>query len=195
MSAKSSNEQEIRLQYKIILLGDGGVGKTALVRRYCFNEFYETAQTIGLNFHSVALPAHQNGDKFQIGLSIWDFGGQERFRSLLPQFIAGANAAFLVFDITNKSSLDHLEEWRKLIIDNAGAIPIHLVSTKKDLVDMNPAIAISKSLISKYQRDQNLSVYTETSAKNSYQTTTIFHKIVEDILEKQTDITPKVKLI
>ncbi len=77
---ESKDSDQIRLQYKIVLLGDGGVGKTALIRRYCFNDFsVDTQMTIGLSFHSITLQAKQNDELFRIGLSIWDFGGQEQF--------------------------------------------------------------------------------------------------------------------
>ena len=66
---KSKDSDQIRLQYKIVLLGDGGVGKTALIRRYCFNDFsVDTQMTIGLSFHSITLQAKQNDELFRIGL-------------------------------------------------------------------------------------------------------------------------------
>ena len=125
---QSADPDQMRLQYKIILMGDGGVGKTALVRRSCFDDFSINSQpTIGLSFNSYTLQAKQNELKFQIGLSIWDFGGQERFRPLLPQFISGADAALLVFDLSNPLTLEHLSEWYTLLLANTENVAIELV--------------------------------------------------------------------
>jgi len=65
------SEEDIRYQFKIVLLGDGGCGKTALTNRFCFNEFdSDTKLTIGLSFNSFSIPAIEDGTKIRIGLSI-----------------------------------------------------------------------------------------------------------------------------
>ena len=130
---ESNVNKQTHLQFKVVLLGDSGVGKTALIRRYCFNEFaIDTQSTIGLQFHSITLRAEHKGVQFEIGLSIWDFGGQERFRSLLPQFILGANASLLVFDLMNGQALKNLKEWYQLLKINAGNVPFDLIGTKAE---------------------------------------------------------------
>ena len=163
---ESKDSDQIRLQYKIVLLGDGGVGKTALIRRYCFNDFsVDTQMTIGLSFHSITLQAKQNDELFRIGLSIWDFGGQEQFRPLLPQFINGANAALLVFDLSSYHTLENLTEWYKLLLANAGKIAIDLVGTKSDLTEENPDIGVDSETIDQYVKKFEALHYLETSAK------------------------------
>ena len=94
----------------------------------------DTQETIGLRFHSMTIPAIQNGNTFVIGLSVWDFGGQEQFRSILPQFITGANAALLAFDLTRLQSLENLNAWDQLLQENAGDVPRDLIGTKSDLI-------------------------------------------------------------
>ena len=98
---KTTNANSTRFQYKVALLGDVGVGKTSLIDRFCFNDFImDTQETIGSRFYSMTILAIQDGNTFVIGLSVWDFAGQERFLFILPQFITGANAALLAFDLT-----------------------------------------------------------------------------------------------
>jgi len=115
------SEENIKYQFKIVLLGDGGTGKTALTNRFCFNEFdLDTKLTIGLSFNSFSIPAKEEGLNIRIGLSIWDFGGQERFLPLLPQFITGANGALIVHDLTRFVTLQNLKrDWNPLLVSNA----------------------------------------------------------------------------
>ncbi|MCK5342737.1 MAG: GTP-binding protein [Candidatus Heimdallarchaeota archaeon] len=135
VNGNSLTQDPIRYQFKIILLGDGGSGKTCLVNQFCYNLFKDTEITIGLTFNSYSIPARESGRKFRIGLSIWDFGGQQRFKPLLPQFITGANGALLVHDLTSYRTLVNLEnEWFPLLRENVGQIPIVLVGTKSDLI-------------------------------------------------------------
>jgi len=185
------NSEPMRFQYKVVLLGEGGVGKTALVRRYCFNEFStDTQLTIGLSFHSVTLQAKQGSSKFRIGLSIWDFGGQQRFRPLLPQFIYGANAALLVFDLGGVHTLENLRGWKKMLIENiTEKIPIHLVGTKLDLIQETPSLRLDPNVIKQYVEELGATKYTETSAKEKINTDTIFKELVR-ILVNQKNSTP-----
>lgn len=181
-----AESEPMRFQYKVVLLGEGGVGKTALVRRYCFNEFStDTQLTIGLSFHSVTLQAKQGSGKFRIGLSIWDFGGQQRFRPLLPQFIFGANAALLVFDLGGIHTLENLHTWKKMLSENiTGKIPIHLVGTKLDLIKETPALKLDTNVINQYVQDLGATKYTETSAKDKINTDEIFKELVRILVNQ-----------
>ena len=69
----------------------------------------------------------------KIKLQIWDVGGEERFRFLLPTYCLGANAAFLLYDITRPQTLDNISDWTNIVRQKAGAIPIMLVGSKLDL--------------------------------------------------------------
>ncbi|GAJ16015.1 unnamed protein product, partial [marine sediment metagenome] len=97
---------------KIMLLGDKSVEKTSLTIR-CISGFFleDLKLTIGVDFYSKII----NIDNKKIKLQIWDFGGEERFRFLLHQYCKGANAAFFLYDITNRLSLDHLPDWTQII--------------------------------------------------------------------------------
>ena len=177
------SEEDIRYQFKIVLLGDGGSGKTALTNRFCFNEFdSDTKLTIGLSFNSFSIPAIENGTKIRIGLSIWDFGGQERFTPLLPQFITGANAALIVHDLTRFVTLENLKRhWNSLLVSNAGDVPKIMVGTKSDLVD--PEYSLDPKVREEYRINLGVKTYYNTSSKTGLNVDLIFKELVKQILE------------
>ncbi|MFW9952219.1 MAG: Rab family GTPase, partial [Candidatus Thorarchaeota archaeon] len=114
----------------MLLLGDASVGKTSFTKRYCYNIFNPSERlTIGVDFHVKTIDL--NGKK--IKLQIWDVGGEERFRFLLPTYCLGANAAFLLYDITRPQTLDNIAEWTNIVRQKGGPIPIMLVGSKLDL--------------------------------------------------------------
>ena len=94
--------------YKIVLLGDSSVNKTQLSQRFLTNLFKsDTRMTIGVDFEVKSLEV----DDHWIKLQVWDFGGEERFRFLLPTYVRGANGALFLYDITNYSTLAHIDDW------------------------------------------------------------------------------------
>ena len=102
--------------YKIVIVGAGGVGKTCLFNRVCFNSFnLNTIMTIGINFHSTHLKLkfedqeEDEEEDYYVVDSIFDFGGQERFKAMIPQFLEGASGALLVFDSLSYPSFEQLE--------------------------------------------------------------------------------------
>ena len=96
---------------KLVMLGDQGSGKTSLVYRYAYDQFYNDYQgTIGIDFLSVNHTAEGRTHKVQI----WDTAGQESFRSITRNFYRGSNGVFLVFDITNAVTFQGIREvWLK----------------------------------------------------------------------------------
>jgi small GTP-binding protein len=116
---------------KVVVAGDGAVGKTSLVRRYCEGKF-ETSRvmTIGVDFQTklVHLPAGL------VKLSIWDMAGQDRFAVMRAGFYRGSRAAALVFDLTTGESLSHLETWREEILKAVPNQKFVLVGNKVDLL-------------------------------------------------------------
>ena len=126
--------------FKVIIAGDGGVGKTSLVRQYCEGKF-ETSRvmTIGVDFqtHVVDLP------EGKVKLSIWDMAGQERFAVVRTSFYRGAKACALVYDLTIKDSLEHVSVWYKEIHNELPDVPFILVGNKLDLAG-DPDTTIAK---------------------------------------------------
>ena len=106
---------------KIMMLGDADTPKTSLTIRYISGFYLEDIKlTIGVDFYSKT--TLYKGKK--VKLQVWDFGGEERFRFLLHQYIKGANAALFLYNITNPSTLEHLPDWIRIVRKHAGDIPI-----------------------------------------------------------------------
>ena len=97
------------LVYKIVLVGDTGVGKTNLLTRFSKNEFnLESRATIGVEFATRTITT-ETGDV--IKAQIWDTAGQERYRAIASSYYRGAAGALLVYDITKKSSFESIDRW------------------------------------------------------------------------------------
>lgn len=115
---------------KIVVLGEGGVGKTTLAKTYTDNSFFTRAkQTIAVEFHSkVLLDYSSTKNKLQI----WDLGGQEQFKNMgvFKEFCRGADAALLCFDLTDLSTLFSIPEWLDFIESD---VPKFLIGTKSDI--------------------------------------------------------------
>ncbi len=129
-----------RYAFKVVLIGDGAVGKTSLVRRFVdqkFDDDYIT--TIGVNVKKKVIP------EFRTILSIWDIFGQ---KSLAPQlhskYYQGAKGALIVFDITRKNTLDNLDDWINDLYKVTGPIPVYILANKVDLItDFQKEMGIS----------------------------------------------------
>jgi len=180
-----TKEEEYQYIFKVCLIGAGGVGKTCMVRRLCFDTFsLNTQLTVGIDFYIYDLPFIINGKDTNIRLSIWDFGGQERFQSLFRYYINGANGIFLVFDLTQIESLVNLDFWYdKLVELNLIDRPILLVGSKFDLIEQedNPFI-LDESLISNLIDRYAVKSYTRTSSKDNINIQNIFKEMVKEIL-------------
>jgi Ras-related protein Rab-7A len=100
---------------KVLVLGDRGVGKTAIVHRFTSSEFREDCKaTIGVDFCRERIEV----DKDAIELQIWDTAGEERHDSLAPVLFRGVDACILVFDVSDVNSFEHIERWRRRVIDH-----------------------------------------------------------------------------
>ncbi|MHA1932763.1 MAG: Rab family GTPase [Promethearchaeota archaeon] len=118
---------------KIITGGDGGVGKTTLLYRYVEGKFLlKTKATLGVEFFWKVF----NIEGKKLDLQLWDFGGQEVFRHILKNYATGANGALLLFDLTNKSSLEQIDEWVDIFREKEPNLPIIFLGTKLDLTDL-----------------------------------------------------------
>jgi small GTP-binding protein len=117
--------------FKVVIGGDGGVGKTALIEKYVIGTFKEDHKmTIGAAF-SVKDVQLDSGEI--VRLQLWDFAGEKRFRYLLPDYCRGASGAILCYDITDYATFEHIKEWLEMVRSKVPKIPVILVGTKFDL--------------------------------------------------------------
>ena len=116
--------------FKIVIFGDAGCGKTTLTKRFISNLFIaDSHMTIGVDFETRTL----NVDERNVKLMMWDFGGEERFRFILPHYVSGAMGGIMMYDITNYSSLSHVADWINVIKEANADFPIILLGGKSDL--------------------------------------------------------------
>ena len=120
--------------FKILTIGDGGVGKTSILRRYVENKFLKHhLSTIGIDFLSKTLEIK---DK-EIKLKIWDTAGQERYRQITSHIYKDADGIILVFDVTSEESFNQITDWMDQIKNNVSKEEINLIliGNKCDLAD------------------------------------------------------------
>ncbi len=165
--------------FKIVAAGMGGVGKTTFLVRYMTNTFVEDQQmTIGVQFHMKTL-THQGA---AVNLALWDLGGQERFRFVQGTYIKGAAAALVLFDITTLITLYKLDDWIKLIRDNASPdIPILLIGTKADLADKEAQEQAREEALTIVQ-EHGLLGYLPTSSKSGQNVEEAIRQIVSILM-------------
>lgn len=120
---------------KVVVAGDGAVGKTSLIRRYCEGKFdVARVQTIGVDFQTQTVDLPQGTVK----LSIWDMAGQDRFAVMRGGFYRGSRAAALVYDVTSPETIKSLVRWRKEILDAVQSQPFLVIGNKTDLERVVP---------------------------------------------------------
>ena len=169
------------LKYKIVVAGTKNVGKSSLITRYCDNIFNErTKETIGVAFKRKEIRVRED---LTVELNIWDFGGEEKYRILLPAYVNGATAALLLYDTTDKSSLEDIGNWVKIIEENSKDIIKVIIGTKIDLKDKRE---ISKA--DAIKASEKFNCYgepIETSAKTTENVEKAFINVVNSIIKKQ----------
>lgn len=181
-----TQKKEILYTCKIVIVGGASVGKTCLFNRFCFNSFnFDSSMTIGLNFHSINLPIHKKDaiesvtNKFIVN-SIFDFGGQDRFKPLIPKFLGGANGALLVFDLTNPISFEQLKFWYDQLLEHGKGlkIPKILVGSKSDLLDSSPRDKIiQEEVIKDFVKEKELDGFFKTSALKNRNVLEVFKEL------------------
>lgn len=131
-----------------------------------------------MDFHVKTIDLH--GKK--IKLQIWDVGGEERFRFLLPTYCLGANAAFLLYDVTRSQTLDNINEWTSIVRQKGGPIPIMLVGSKIDLGDARREILREYGI--QVAEKNNMASFGEISSKSGQNVDKTFEVLTELTLEK-----------
>jgi Ras-related protein Rab-11B len=152
---------------KLIIVGDGGVGKTTMVHRFLTGDYLDQRMTVGSGF--ATRDVELEGIIFT--LAIWDFAGEERFRFLMPHYCKGALGCILAFDLTRPITFFHLDDWLSLVRDNTTNIPILLVGTKSD------AALSELPEAHQYADTHALAGYIQTSSKDGINITEAFETV------------------
>lgn len=186
--------KNILFTFKTVIVGPPSVGKTCLFNRFCFNSFnFDTSLTIGVNFHSINLKIRnldetENLKEILVSNSIFDFGGQERFKALLPKFLGGANGVLLVFDLTSYISFDQLNFWYDQLLKHADClkIPKYLVGSKCDLLATIPEkYHVPEVTIAKFVKEKQFDGFFKTSALQNHNVLNVFKELNNLMLKHQ----------
>ena len=161
--------------FKIIIFGDGGVGKTTLITRYLTGVFRSDSEiTIGVDFHVKKIEIEGK----RVSLQIWDFAGEERFRFLLPSYVIGASGGVFLYDITRYSSFKNFDSWLEIFKKGYRGenhqIPVLMVGSKLDLEYKR---AVSREEAYEIAKKNNLYGFIECSAKDGQSVEDIFLEI------------------
>jgi small GTP-binding protein len=181
--SKRNSISEVSLPYhyifKIILIGDSGIGKTSIINRYIHNSFNDKyICTIGVDFMMKTM----NIEETQIKLQVWDTAGMERYKQLTTSYYKGSHSAIIVFDLTNKSSFDNVEYWLNLFYENSNPIfqkYVMLIGNKADMVD---SIKVTPDMIEAFIKDRNIQ-YAECSARTGENISSVFESLGRKLFE------------
>ncbi|KAI1718718.1 ras family domain-containing protein [Ditylenchus destructor] len=159
--------------FKLVLLGESSVGKSAIVLRFVKDTFDENSDaTIGAAF---LVQTINFGDK-KVKFEIWDTAGQERYYSLAPMYYRGAHAAVVVYDITNEESFAKAKDWINELHQQASPnIMIALAGNKADLTNERK---VTYEEAQAYSEDNGL-LFMETSAKTSFNIYDMFYALAK----------------
>jgi small GTP-binding protein len=166
--------------FKIIVIGDSGVGKSSLTVRLSEDVFYKDyASTIAIDFRMYFMHFLEK----RIRLQIWDTAGQERFQSVATAFYRGANGVLMCFDLTHRASFLHLDAWLDRVRQQAlPGIPCMLIGCKLDEANQGSNRQVPREEAAAWAQRHNMG-YIETSAKEKDNVLHAFQQITLNIFE------------
>ncbi|MBY8979360.1 MAG: GTP-binding protein [Candidatus Lokiarchaeota archaeon] len=180
----SEQEERKDFVFKITVIGDGGVGKTSLIKKYTKGSFKkEYIKTLGAQFSKY----DEKIENSAVKLFFWDIAGQAEFSFMRPTFYKGSKAAIIVFSHAPKeidNSFKHISEWHEDIKKYCGNIPIVIFGNKIDLVNDEELYENKvKEIIDK----RDFLGYYKTSAKTGNGVYKAFQAIIKDLYERYKD--------
>ncbi|KAM4609875.1 ras-related protein Rab-7L1-like [Polymixia lowei] len=166
---------------KILVVGDGDVGKTSFLHQYVNRQFNKTYKmTVGVDFCTKVLPWSETE---KVRLQLWDIAGQERFISMTRAYYRGASGCVVMFDVTNWASFQSCLRWKQDLDDKAalpggGSVPCILLANKCDLSDR----VVSSRSIEGFSSAHGFVAWMETSVKHNKNVSEAVRRLVEEVL-------------
>ena len=168
------------MQFKLVLLGESGVGKSSLAVRFAKGRFHEHHElTVGTAFLTKTLNLRDAAFK----LEIWDTAGQEQYRSVAPMYYRKAKAAIIVYDITKRATFEHAKEWVLEVREKEPSALIVLVGNKSDLKQHQK---VESEEAAAYATENGL-FSMETSAKTGDNVEEMFLTLSKKLIEDQEE--------
>jgi len=165
--------------YKVVVIGDSGVGKSNLITRYTRDQFSKDSKsTIGVEFASKLI----DHEGVKIKGQIWDTAGQDRFRAIAAAYYRGAHGALIVYDITNPTSFQNLDSWFKEIENQGEKNCINIIVGNK--CDLEEQRQVDTEEGKRYAAKHNIR-FLETSAAESTNVDLVFTSLLHDIYNSQ----------
>lgn len=181
------SKKRVDVMFKILIVGECGVGKTSIIKRYVYNLFTPNYKsTIGVDFALKILKK----DKLTIGMQLWDVAGQERFGSMTRVYYKDATAAIIMFDVNHLKSFESVMKWKNDIVSKIFKdknIPMLLVANKVDLAVHDTQWHEFKKTLDNFCVNNEFIGWIETSAKDNMNIDAVFTTLTDEIL-KITDI-------
>merc|ERR1711953_743640 len=145
--------------FKLVLVGDGGVGKTTFVKRHLTGEFEKKyVATLGVEVHPLVFHTNRGAMRF----NVWDTAGQEKFGGLRDGYYIQGQCAIIMFDVTSRVTYKNVPNWHRDLVRVCENVPICLVGNKVDVKDRKV-----KAKTITFHRKKNLQYY-DVSAKSNY---------------------------
>lgn len=165
--------------YKIVLLGDFGTGKSSLIKRYVDNSFSEEyLSTIGVSISNKAIDTSINNLVYTSNTMIWDIEGKTDFKPILSHYLNGAKGFIIVADLTRRNTINLIEEHLTLCEKTAPNLPICIALNKSDFEHEEIDLVSFKELY------PNIILITKTSAKDDSNIEELFKTLSEKIVEQ-----------
>jgi small GTP-binding protein len=180
------NESVRRFRFKITVIGDGGVGKTSLIKKFTNDTFSKDyIKTIGAQFS--VFDKEIEGD--MVKLLFWDIAGQDDFNFLRPAFFKNSKAAIIVYSLEDnelgEESFKHILNWAKDIKEFCGDIPVMIFGNKTDLIDSKD---VNEKAIKDLIKKNDFLGYYFTSAKTGTGVIQAFNAIIDVLYDKFKDL-------
>jgi len=184
MANVDEGEEPCRYLFRVVIVGDSGVGKSNLLTRFTSQTFsYDTKSTIGVDFSDKTLMVQGERVKAQI----WDTAGQERYRGITQHYYRGATGALIVYDISSRDSFENAEFWLEEVKKHSASdIVILLIGNKSDLEERRE---VETSEATAFAEENNVS-FLETSALDDTNVEEAFTMCIEEVYRRQVTARP-----
>eukprot|EP00979_Chaetoceros_neogracilis_P006927 scaffold1406_cov284-Chaetoceros_neogracile.AAC.30 len=177
--APATKQRDYDYLFKLVLIGDSGVGKSCLLLRFADDAFTESyISTIGVDFRFRTVKI----DKKTVKLQIWDTAGQERFRTITSAYYRGADGIIMVYDVTSQDSFDHVNDWLKEVNRYASEGTCKLLVGNKS--DRSTEKVVTKEQAKEFADDIGVP-FLETSAKSAANVEEAFLTMASELIKQR----------